>query len=61
MQSIQNIDKEAFRQARLSRDSRFDGIFFIAVKTTHIFVDRSVRLICRKKKMLIISLLLRKR
>lgn len=37
MQSIQNTDKEVFRQARLSRDARFDGVFFIAVKTTHIF------------------------
>ncbi|MGJ8681460.1 AlkA N-terminal domain-containing protein [Paraglaciecola sp.] len=27
----------AYRQARLSKDPRFDGKFFIAVKTTHIF------------------------
>src|SRR5690554_7487570 len=26
-----------FRRARLSRDSRFDGLFFIGVKTTGIF------------------------
>ena len=26
-----------YQQARLARDPRFDGTFFIAVKTTHIF------------------------
>nr|WP_161154447.1 AlkA N-terminal domain-containing protein [Vibrio eleionomae] len=31
------LDKEQCRQARLSRDARFDGRFFIAVKSTGIF------------------------
>ncbi|MEP4099892.1 Ada metal-binding domain-containing protein, partial [Paraglaciecola sp.] len=26
-----------YKQARITRDPRFDGVFFIAVKTTHIF------------------------
>jgi len=32
-----NLSPEQFRKARLSRDVRFDGLFFIAVKTTGIF------------------------
>ena len=31
------MDFEAYQQARLSRDPRFDGVFYIAVKTTGIF------------------------
>jgi AraC family transcriptional regulator, regulatory protein of adaptative response / DNA-3-methyladenine glycosylase II len=31
------FDTSRFRQARLSRDPRFDGSFFVAVKTTKIF------------------------
>jgi len=31
------MDNTLFEQARLSRDARFDGQFFIAVKTTGIF------------------------
>ncbi len=31
------MDKALFQQARLSRDARFDGQFFVAVKTTGIF------------------------
>lgn len=31
------MDKTLYQQARLSRDARFDGQFFIAVKTTGIF------------------------
>jgi len=31
------MDKKLYQQARLSRDARFDGQFFIAVKTTGIF------------------------
>ncbi len=34
---INNMDKTLYQQARLSRDARFDGQFFIAVKTTGIF------------------------
>ncbi len=34
---IQPEDTERFRQARLSRDCRFDGQFFVAVKSTGIF------------------------
>lgn len=32
-----NMDNTLYQQARLSRDARFDGKFFIAVKTTGIF------------------------
>ena len=31
------LDKEQCQQARTSRDPRFDGRFFVAVKTTNIF------------------------
>lgn len=31
------MDFEAYQQARLSRDPRFDGVFYVAVKTTGIF------------------------
>jgi len=31
------INIKSFKQARISRDSRFDGIFFVAVKTTGIY------------------------
>ena len=31
------MDQEQYQQARLSRDARFDGVFFTAVKTTGIF------------------------
>lgn len=31
------MDKSTFQQARLSRDARFDGQFFVAVKTTGIY------------------------
>ncbi|WPC76805.1 DNA-3-methyladenine glycosylase 2 family protein [Vibrio porteresiae] len=37
MSTILTIDRDAYRQARLSRDARFDGVFFVAVKTTKIF------------------------
>src|SRR5688500_673203 len=31
------LDPETCRRARIARDRRFDGCFFIAVKTTHIY------------------------
>lgn len=34
---INDLDRKSFQQARLSRDSRFDGLFFVAVKTTGIY------------------------
>lgn len=34
---MEPLDLERYQQARLSRDARFDGQFFIAVKTTGIF------------------------
>ena len=39
MQNSSRLDKdtETYRQARLSRDARFDGHFFVAVKTTGIY------------------------
>jgi AraC family transcriptional regulator of adaptative response / DNA-3-methyladenine glycosylase II len=36
-QSIHTLDSEQCQNARLSRDSRFDGVFFTGVKTTGIF------------------------
>ncbi|MGB0894198.1 MAG: Ada metal-binding domain-containing protein [Parashewanella sp.] len=36
--AISNIEvKSAYKKARLSRDARFDGIFFVGVKTTGIY------------------------
>lgn len=35
--SIETKDIETYRQARLSRDARFDGKFYVAVKTTGIY------------------------
>ncbi|MBB6522416.1 DNA-3-methyladenine glycosylase 2 family protein [Pseudoteredinibacter isoporae] len=32
-----NFNNEQFHQARLSRDARFDGLFYVAVKTTGIY------------------------
>ena len=32
-----SLDPEACRRARLSRDPRFDGLFFIGVRTTGIY------------------------
>lgn len=37
MDSIHGLDRPALDRARLSRDPRFDGKFFIAVKTTGIY------------------------
>jgi AraC family transcriptional regulator of adaptative response / DNA-3-methyladenine glycosylase II len=37
MNSVAAIDDEVFERARLSRDTRFDGRFFVAVKTTGIY------------------------
>ena len=37
------LDLRACEQARLSRDARFDGLFFIAVTTTRIYC----RPVCR--------------
>lgn len=37
MQEVQGIDRRALDEARHSRDARFDGRFFIAVKTTGIY------------------------
>ncbi len=34
---MSKMDKTSYQQARLSRDARFDGQFFVAVKTTGIF------------------------
>ncbi|MBM7037178.1 DNA-3-methyladenine glycosylase 2 family protein [Vibrio ulleungensis] len=35
--NIVHYNADQFKQARLARDKRFDGRFFVAVKTTHIF------------------------
>jgi AraC family transcriptional regulator of adaptative response / DNA-3-methyladenine glycosylase II len=37
MQEIPGVDRRALDRARLSRDARFDGKFFIAVRTTGIY------------------------
>jgi len=37
LRNSNNFDKEVFEQARLSRDARFDGRFFIGVRTTGIY------------------------
>ena len=37
MQVAANIDNDVFERARLSRDARFDGHFFVGVKTTGIY------------------------
>jgi AraC family transcriptional regulator, regulatory protein of adaptative response / DNA-3-methyladenine glycosylase II len=42
---MEKYTTEVFRQARISRDPRFDGKVFIAVKTTKIFC----RTICPAK------------
>ena len=41
-----NYDKAEFYQAHLARDQRFDGKFFVAVKTTGIYC----RPICPARK-----------
>src|SRR5213082_3432936 len=37
MESISGLDPEALNRARISRDPRFDGKFFIAVTSTGIY------------------------
>jgi len=37
LRNSNSFDKEKFEQARLSRDARFDGRFFVAVRTTGIY------------------------
>ena len=37
MSAIENAQQQAYSSARCSRDARFDGRFFVAVKTTGIF------------------------
>ena len=37
METIAGLDPEALNRARLSRDARFDGKFFIAVTSTGIY------------------------
>ena len=37
MQEVEGFDRRALDQARVSRDARFDGRFFIAVRTTGIY------------------------
>src|SRR3979409_656856 len=37
MAKILGLDPEALDRARLSRDPRFDGKFFIAVTSTHVY------------------------
>ena len=37
METIAGLDPEALNRARISRDPRFDGKFFIAVTSTGIY------------------------
>lgn len=37
MEALAEIDKEVYERARLSRDARFDGRFYIGVRTTGIY------------------------
>ncbi|MEQ8800872.1 MAG: Ada metal-binding domain-containing protein, partial [Haliea sp.] len=36
-ESTPDLDPEVCRRARLARDTRFDGLFFLAVRTTGIY------------------------
>lgn len=52
MTLLNELSAEVCQRARMSRDPRFDGRFFVAVKTTGFFAARFAQPIYRKKRML---------